>query len=188
MTGLNVDQDKIMEIACIVTDTELNIVAEGPEIIINQTKEALDNMNEWCIKQHGKVKSEIKFHSSCSMESFSIQTGLTEACLKSQTSLEQAENSIMDFLRAHVTPNCSPLAGNSVYMDRFFLIKYMPKVHDYLHYRIVDVSTIKELCRRWNTPVYKSVPKKEFGHRALCDIKESIDELRYYKNAFFKTS
>uniref|UniRef100_A0AAR5QH01 Exonuclease domain-containing protein n=1 Tax=Dendroctonus ponderosae TaxID=77166 RepID=A0AAR5QH01_DENPD len=108
MTGLNVDQDNIMEVACIVTDTDLNIVAEGPEIVINHAKETLENMHEWCVKQHGK-------------------TGLTEACLKSQTSLEQAEDSIMDFLRAHVTPHCSPLAGNSVYMDRFFLIKYMPK-------------------------------------------------------------
>ncbi|ENN82074.1 hypothetical protein YQE_01548, partial [Dendroctonus ponderosae] len=131
MTGLNVDQDNIMEVACIVTDTDLNIVAEGPEIVINHAKETLENMHEWCVKQHGKIGENGLPRSLC-MVFYSAQTGLTEACLKSQTSLEQAEDSIMDFLRAHVTPHCSPLAGNSVYMDRFFLIKYMPKMHAFI--------------------------------------------------------
>ncbi|CAG9769624.1 unnamed protein product [Ceutorhynchus assimilis] len=169
MTGLNVDQDKIMEIACLVTDSNLNIIAEGPDLIIKQPKDILDNMNEWCIKQHRK-------------------TGLTEASLKSQTTLEEAENIILDFLKNHVTSNTCPLAGNSVYMDRFFLIKHMPKLNGYLHYRIVDVSTIKEICRRWNTSVFKGLPKKEFEHRALADIRESVAELKYYRENFFKVA
>lgn len=169
MTGLNVDEDKIMEIACLVTDSDLNIIAETPEIVINQSKEILENMSEWCINQHGK-------------------TGLTEACLNSKVTLEEAENSILSFLQKYVTHKQSCLAGNSVYMDRFFLMKHMPKIHDYLHYRIIDVSAIKEICRRWNPIVYKSRMKKQFDHRALQDIKESVAELKYYKENFFKLS
>lgn len=89
-------------------------------------------------------------------------------------------------MKQHVEPKLSPLAGNSVYMDRYFLMKQMPKIHDYLHYRIVDVSTVKELCRRWNIAVFKGAPKKEFGHRALNDIRESVTELKYYQGQFFK--
>ncbi|CAH1173505.1 unnamed protein product [Phaedon cochleariae] len=169
MTGLNVDQDKIMEIACLVTDSNLNIIAEGPEIIINQPKSILDSMDEWCIKQHGK-------------------TGLTEACLKSSISLKEAESSVLDFLCKHVEEKQCPLAGNSIYMDRLFLLKHMPKLHDFIHYRIIDVSTIKEICRRWNSRIFHAVPKKEYSHRALQDIKESVEELRYYRDNFFKLS
>ncbi|XP_028133136.2 oligoribonuclease, mitochondrial isoform X2 [Diabrotica virgifera virgifera] len=167
MTGLNVDQDKIMEIACLVTDADLNIIAEGPDIIIHQPDSVLKKMNAWCKKQHKK-------------------TGLTAACLNSMIHLEQAENEILDFVKQHVTEKMSPLAGNSVYMDRMFLIKNMPSLHNYLHYRLIDVSTVKELCRRWNLEVYKKDPSKQFTHRALSDIKESIEELKFYKENFFK--
>lgn len=115
-----------------------------------------------------------------------LQTGLIEACLKSKVSVTEAETIMLEFLSNYVTSKQSPLAGNSVYMDRIFLKKFMPKVDDYLHYRIIDVSTIKELCRRWNKDIYKGLPKKEFSHRAVADIKESVKELKYYKNNFFK--
>ncbi|XP_072394616.1 oligoribonuclease [Diabrotica undecimpunctata] len=166
MTGLNVDQDKIMEIACLVTDADLNIIAEGPDIIIHQPNSILNKMDAWCTKQHKK-------------------TGLTAACLNSKTQLEQAESEILNFVKKHVTEKMSPLAGNSVYMDRMFLIKNMPSLHNYLHYRLIDVSTVKELCRRWNSEVYKKAPSKQFTHRALSDIKESIEELKFYKENFF---
>lgn len=101
--------------------------------------------------------------------------------------MNQAEIEIKQFLEKHVTEKTSPIAGNSVYMDRLFLNKFMPNVNDYLHYRIIDVSTVKELCRRWNTEIYKQAPKKQFTHRALDDIKESVNEMKYYKTTFFKT-
>ncbi|GJQ69547.1 hypothetical protein Trydic_g6646 [Trypoxylus dichotomus] len=167
MTGLDVINDKIMEVACLVTDSDLNIVAEAPPIIIQQPSTILDNMNEWCKKQHG-------------------QSGLTEACRNSKNTFQNAEEMLLKFLKSHVTEKASPLAGNSVYMDRIFLQMHMPAVSEYLHYRIIDVSSLKELCRRWNIDVYQQAPKKEFSHRALDDIRESINELKYYKNNFFK--
>ncbi|KAI4457332.1 oligoribonuclease mitochondrial [Holotrichia oblita] len=167
MTGLDVIKDKIMELACLITDSNLNIIAEAPRIVIQQPSIVLDNMNEWCIKQHGK-------------------SGLTEECRNSNITLATAEDTLLKFLKSHVTEKTSPIAGNSVYMDRMFLKMYMPNVNEYLHYRIIDVSSIKELCRRWNNDVYKRAPKKEFSHRALDDIKESVAELKYYKDNFFK--
>ncbi|XP_008191053.1 oligoribonuclease, mitochondrial isoform X2 [Tribolium castaneum] len=167
MTGLDVATDKIMEVACIITDGDLNIIAEGPDLIIHHPQNILDKMNEWCKTHHSK-------------------SGLSEACLKSKISVEEAQDKLMDFVAEYVTEKVSPLAGNSVYMDRLFLRKYMPRLHEYLHYRIIDVSTVKELCRRWNPDVYKEAPKKAFSHRALSDIKESIEELKYYKSRFFK--
>lgn len=169
MTGLDIERDTILEIACIITDSKLNIVAEGPNLIINTPEDKLNAMNEWCINQHGK-------------------TGLTEAAKNSSISLQQAEDNIMDFVQSHVMKSHSPLAGNSVYMDRLFLKKYMPKLDDYLHYRIIDTSTVKELCRRWNKEMYKTAPKKEYSHRALNDIRESISELKFYKENFFNTT
>ncbi|XP_056644446.1 oligoribonuclease [Diorhabda sublineata] len=167
MTGLNHENDKIMEIACLVTDADLNTVAEGPDIIIHHTKETLDKMNDWCVKHHNK-------------------TGLVEACLNSKTDIKQAEDELLEFVQEHTIEKMSPIAGNSVYMDRIFLIKYMPKLNNYLHYRIIDVSTIKELCRRWNPSVFKQAPNKKFDHRALSDIRESVEELKFYKNHFLK--
>ncbi|KAL1501373.1 hypothetical protein ABEB36_006703 [Hypothenemus hampei] len=167
MTGLDIDKDQIMEIACIITDSKLNIVAESPNLIIHQPQAILSNMNDWCQKQHRK-------------------TGLVDACLNSQTSLKTAEEIILNFLKQHASPKISQLAGNSVYMDRYFLMKHMPQVHEYLHYRIIDVSSIKELCRIWNLSIYQQRPKKEFSHRALSDIKESVKELKWYKENLFK--
>lgn len=169
MTGLDIDRDKIMEVACLVTDSDLNIVAEAPNLIIKQPVEVLNSMHEWCINQHGK-------------------TGLTEACQKSTTTIEEADDILFDFVKKHTTENCCPVAGSSVYMDRLFLRKFMPKVNGHLHYRIIDVSSIKELCRRWDYDLFKNVPKKIFTHRALDDIKESVEELRFYKQNFFKLS
>lgn len=117
---------------------------------------------------------------------FILQSGLTETCVNSTTNVEEAENIILDFVKNHITEKQSPLAGNSVYMDRLFLRKFMPKLDSYMHYRIIDVSTVKELCRRWNSQLYKKIPKKDFTHRALDDIKESVAELKFYKDNFFK--
>lgn len=113
---------------------------------------------------------------------------MTQACLDSQVTVEQAEGALLDFVKQHVTEHFSPLAGNSVYMDRLFLAKFMPMLNSYLHYRIIDVSTVKELCRRWNPDVYKELPIKQYSHRALSDIKESIEELQFFKERFFKFS
>lgn len=115
-----------------------------------------------------------------------MQTGLTEACLKSNITVGDAEHTLLNFIKEHVTEKASPLAGNSIYMDRMFLKKYMPTLNEYLHYRLIDVSTIKEICRRWNPDLYKSIPKKEYTHRALQDIKESVEELKFYKQNFLK--
>lgn len=115
-----------------------------------------------------------------------FQTGLTKACVESEISVEDAEKTILEFVKQYAMENVCPLAGNSVYMDRLFLNKFMPTLNNYLHYRIIDVSTIKEICKRWNTDLYKKVPKKEFSHRALNDIKESVAELKFYKENFFK--
>lgn len=167
MTGLSEEVDKILEVACLVTDSDLNIIAEGPNIIIHQPEEVLNSMNNWCKKQHAK-------------------TGLTEASIQSNVTVAQAERDIMKFLQKFVTEKASPLAGNSIYMDRLFLRKFMPTVDEYLHYRIIDVSSVKELCRRWNVDVYKCIPKKSFTHRALGDIKESVEEMKYYKKNLFR--
>ncbi|XP_031358747.1 oligoribonuclease, mitochondrial-like isoform X1 [Photinus pyralis] len=166
MTGLDIEKDRIMEIACIVTDGNLNVVAEGPNVILNVPKDILENMNGWCLKQHNK-------------------TGLTESSLNSKITAEIAETELLNFISNHVVEKCSPLAGNSVYMDRLFLRKFMPRVDSYLHYRIVDVSSIKELCRIWNRDVYKNAPTKTLEHRALQDIRESIQELQFYRMNFF---
>ncbi|CAG9562393.1 unnamed protein product [Danaus chrysippus] len=169
MTGLNIEKDHILEIACLVTDEHLNIVGTGPNIIIHQDDEVLNNMNQWCVTQHG-------------------ESGLTEASRKSQISLTKAENEILNFVKSHAPEKLCPLGGNSVYMDRLFLRKYMPKLNDYLHYRIIDVSTIKELAKRWFPKEYSRIPTKKFEHRCLSDIKESIEELKYYRNNIFKVN
>ncbi|XP_045449792.1 oligoribonuclease, mitochondrial [Melitaea cinxia] len=167
MTGLDINKDHILEIACLVTDGNLNVIAEGPNIIIHQPNEILSGMNEWCITQHG-------------------ESGLTEASRKSNISVADAEKQILNFVKSHVPEKKCPLGGNSVYMDRLFLRKYMPKFNDYLHYRIIDVSTIKELAKRWYQREYSRLPPKTFQHRCLNDIKESIEEIKYYKENIFK--
>ena len=167
MTGLDTEKDEIIEIACIITDGDLNIVAIGPDLVINQPKEVMDSMGEWCKEQHGK-------------------SGLTQKVLQSKVSLSDAEEIIYNFVSKHTNKGMCPLAGNSVYLDKKFLEKYMPNITNHLHYRIIDVSTVKELCRRWYPRTYSTCPKKRMLHRALDDIKESIEELKYYRNTIFK--
>lgn len=167
MTGLDDTKDHILEAACLVTDENLNIVAEGPSIVIHQPSSILESMNEWCIKTH-------------------TESGLVEASRQSKIRLESAENEILDFVRQHTNPGECPLAGNSVGEDKRFLNRYMPKLVSHLHYRIVDVSTIKELCRRWYPETIRQVPTKALTHRALDDIKESIAELKFYRSTIFK--
>ncbi|XP_061817523.2 small fragment nuclease isoform X1 [Nerophis lumbriciformis] len=169
MTGLDVDKDKIIEMACIITDGNLNILAEGPNLIIKQPDELLEAMPEWCQKQHG-------------------MSGLTQAVRDSKITFERAESEFLSFVRHHTPPGQCPLAGNSVHADKQFLEKYMPQFMSHLHYRIIDVSTIKELCRRWFPVEYKMVPHKKATHRALEDIGESIKELQYYRDNIFKDS
>ncbi|KAF0038727.1 hypothetical protein F2P81_009211 [Scophthalmus maximus] len=169
MTGLIIEEDQIIEMACIITDSDLNILAEGPNLIINQPDELLDGMSEWCKEHHGK-------------------SGLTQAVQDSKITLEQAEYEFLSFIRQHTPPGQCPLAGNSVHADKRFLDKHMPQFMHHLHYRIIDVSTIKELCRRWFPEEYKMTPHKKSSHRALGDIQESIKELQYYQANIFKAT
>ncbi|XP_026228273.1 small fragment nuclease isoform X2 [Anabas testudineus] len=145
MTGLDIRKDQIIEMACIITDSDLNILAEGPNLIINQPDELLEGMSDWCKEHHGK-------------------SGLTQAVRDSKITLEQAEYEFLSFVRQHTPPGQCPLAGNSVHADKRFLDKYMPQFMYHLHYRIIDVSTIKELCKRWYPEDYKTVPHKKAAH------------------------
>ncbi|XP_064407645.1 oligoribonuclease, mitochondrial-like [Halichondria panicea] len=153
--------------ACIVTDTNLNIVAEGPEVKIHQPDSILNGMGPWCTEHHGN-------------------SGLTAACRSSTTSLVQAEEAMLSFVQGHTPKSVCPLAGNTVHMDKRFLDKYMPRFSGHLHYRIIDVSSVKELSKRWYPSEYRKSPFKRGAHRALEDIKESIEELKYYKSTVFK--
>ncbi|BFF91510.1 probable oligoribonuclease [Drosophila madeirensis] len=167
MTGLDIATDKILEVSCIITDKDLNIKSEGPCFAISHPEEVYKNMNEWCIKHHH-------------------ESGLIERCRSSDVTPDQAVDLVMSYLKKNIPERKCPLAGNSVYMDRLFLRKYMSPVDEYLHYRIVDVSTIKELARRWHPDVAKAAPRKAFAHRSLEDIMDSIQELKYYKEHLFK--
>lgn len=167
MSGLDPKTCEILEIATIVTDEQLEIVAEGPDLVIHQSDEVLDAMDEWCTKHHA-------------------DSGLTEAVRNSTVSLAEAEAQTLEFLREYTEDSASPLCGNSVWQDRRFIIEYMPKLDAFLHYRLIDVSTLKELGRRW-FPELKAPPKTE-AHRALGDIRESIAELRFYRERFFVPS
>jgi len=160
MTGLDPSIDSIIEIATLVTDKDLNIIATGPEIIINQPAEKFEQMDNWNKNQHTK-------------------SGLWEKVLKSDTDLPQAEDMTLAFLKEHVQPKTAPLAGNSIWQDRRFIARYFKTIDDFLHYRMIDVSTIKELSKRW----YPDNPKfeKKGSHRALDDINESIEELKFYR-------
>jgi len=169
MTGLDVDKDKIIEIACIITDKSYNILEESEAIVIKQSKEVMDNMGPWCTKQHGL-------------------SGLTEKVLNSATGLAEAESHILKLIKKHCTEKMCSLAGNSIHMDRAFLAKYMPTLCDYLHYRLYDVSTIKLLCLDHFKAIAEGVPPKKETHRALDDIKESIEEMKYYVNRFKMTT
>lgn len=167
MTGLDIDKDHILEMACLITDGQLNMLAKGPNLIIHQSDSVLSNMNEWSRVHHQR-------------------SGLTEACKKSKVSLQAAEMEMLSFVRQHTPPGKCALAGSSVHADRVFLMKHMPQFLHHLHYRIVDVSSFKEICRRWYPEDYLHAPVKKLCHRALDDIRESITELQYYRNAIFK--
>jgi oligoribonuclease len=165
MTGLEPETCRILEIATIITDGQLQELAVGPDLVIHQPGEILDAMNAWCVRQHG-------------------ESGLTKAVRESTLSLEAAEEQTLVFLAQHTKPGASPLCGNSVGQDRKFIERYMPKLANFLHYRTVDVSSIKELVKRWYPPL--PVFTKNGNHRSLEDIRDSIAELRFYREHVFK--
>ena len=168
MTGLDPATDVIVEIATIVTDDELEIVAEGPDLVVHQPPEALVGMDPVVVDMH-------------------TSSGLLTAIAASTTSLEEAGQATLAFIREHVPdPRTVPLCGNSIGTDRRFLAIHLPEIEDFLHYRSVDVSTIKELTRRWYPGAIEGVPRKATAHRALDDIRESIEELRWYRAHVFK--
>ncbi len=168
MTGLDPDDDVIVEIASLVTDDDLTVLAEGPDLVVGAPAGKLEGMNDIVRRMHDR-------------------SGLREAIVASTTTVEEDEQATLAFVRQHVDkPRTAPLCGNSIGMDRRFLARYMPALEDYLHYRSVDVSSVKELCRRWNVAVYSAAPKKQSGHRALGDIRESVAELAYYREHFFR--
>jgi oligoribonuclease len=169
MTGLDPDTERIVEIAAIVTDGTLEELHEGPELVVSQPAELLERMDDVVREMHAS-------------------SGLTEAVTASQLSEADAEEQILAFVR-QVVPEAgvAPLAGNSIHADRAFLRRYMPALNAHLHYRNVDVSTIKELARRWYPDALESAPRKGGGHRALADIRESIAELRHYRSTVFRT-
>ena len=166
MTGLEPERDTIMEIATIVTDSELRVLAEGPVMAIHQPDEILDHMDPWCIEQHGK-------------------SGLTDRCRRSTVTLAEAQARTVEFIAMWCPQRKAPLCGNTIGQDRRFLVKYMPVLHDYFHYRSIDVSTVKELVARWY-PSHKYIYTKAKQHEALADIRESIAELQHYRAAVFK--
>lgn len=165
MTGLEPEQHVIVEIGVMVTDKDLNIIAEGPCFAIKHSEQILTTMDPWSQEQHGK-------------------SGLIDRCRMSKTSLSQAEDAVLEFLKLHCLEKTSPLCGNSIGQDRRFLYKYMPKLNNYFHYRNVDVSTIKELARRWYPA--KQPPQKSTTHHVVDDIRDSIEELRFYRQQLFR--
>jgi len=166
MTGLNPNSDLIIEIATIVTDKDLNILAHGPVLAVHQSDDALAAMDEWNQKHHG-------------------QSGLIERVKTSTINATEAERLTLEFLKEWVPATTSPICGNSIGQDRRFLYRYMPTLEAYFHYRNIDVSTLKELATRW-APAVKDGFNKESKHQALDDIIESIEELRYYREHFIK--
>lgn len=161
MTGLNPKTDRIIEIATIVTDKELNILAEGPVIAIHQSEAVLSRMDEWNVKQHQG-------------------SGLVDRVRASHYDERKAEEQTLGFLKKHIAAGVSPMCGNSICQDRRFLAEYMPELEEYFHYRQIDVSTLKELARRWRPEILDGV-QKNAQHRALEDIQDSIAELQYYR-------
>ena len=167
MTGLDPDKERIIEIAAIVTNGQLEVVAEGPNLVVHQSDELLAEMDAWNTQHHG-------------------DSGLTERVRQSTVSEAEAEAQVLAFLAEHVKKRSAPLCGNSIHQDRRFLARYMKDVDTFLHYRLVDVSSIKELAARWYPKQYSKRPSKKGSHRALDDIRESIAELRYYREAVFR--
>ncbi|MDD7805763.1 MAG: oligoribonuclease [Endozoicomonas sp. (ex Botrylloides leachii)] len=167
MTGLEPSVDRILEMATIVTDGHLNEIAQGPVLAIHQSDEVLASMNDWCMKTHHN-------------------TGLTERVRHSTVTEQQAQQQTLAFIRQYVDEGVSPMCGNSISQDRRFLHCYMPELHDFFHYRNIDISTIKELARRWQPELLKGFTKKG-THLALDDITESIMELRFYREHFIRS-
>ena len=165
MTGLYPETDVIIEIATVVTDKDLNFIAEGPELAIHQPAETMAAMDDWNTNQHGG-------------------SGLTQRVIASPISTRDAELATIEFLQHHVDKGASPICGNSIGQDRRFLVKYMPELEDYFHYRNLDVSTIKELAKRWRPAALDGFDKKG-SHLALDDVKDSIAELAHYRKTFF---
>ncbi len=166
MTGLDPDNDRIIEVAVVVTDAELNVIAEGPVFAIHQSDATLDKMDNWNKGTHGR-------------------SGLIDRVKASTVTEAQAELELIAFLKQYVPANKSPMCGNSICQDRRFMARGMPKLEAFFHYRNLDVSTLKELCRRWK-PELASGFKKHQKHTALADIVESIEELKYYREHFIK--
>jgi len=164
MTGLVPEKDNIIEIATVVTDAELNVIAEGPSLAIHQDNKHLDSMDKWNTRQHTK-------------------SGLVQRVQESEISLNEAEKQTLDFLMKYVDPSASPMCGNSICQDRRFLYIYMPKLEQFFHYRHIDVSTLKELAVRWK-PDIVNTSFKQSKHLALSDIYDSINELKYYREHF----
>jgi len=166
MTGLDTVNDQIIEIATIVTNGNLEVLAEGPMIAVYQPKAILDGMDEWNTKQHGG-------------------SGLTQRVLDSKHSVGDAERETLDFLAQYVPKGASPMCGNSICQDRRFMARLMPELEDFFHYRNLDVSTLKELASRWSPEIYKGFIKNS-SHLALDDVKDSIAEMKYYRENFLK--
>ena len=164
MTGLRPETDRIIEVALVVTDSELNLVAEGPAIAIHQPDPVLAGMDQWNTATHGR-------------------SGLTERVRTSTVTEAAAQETLIEFLRPLVPAGKSPMCGNSICQDRRFMARYMPQLEAWFHYRNLDVSTLKELCKRWQPEVARGFEKRS-AHTALADIQESIDELRYYRERF----
>lgn len=169
MTGLNVFEDHIIEICCIITDGNLNVIDEkGFESTIYYPKNVLDSMNEWCVNQHGK-------------------SGLTAKVLENpQCELSKIEEDLLEYIKQYVEPSKGIMSGNSIHMDKFFMMREFPKIIDYLHYRLVDVSSIMEVGYRHNPELMKLFPKKQGNHTAKSDILESINQLKWYKLNYLK--
>ena len=167
MTGLDPDRDFIIEMATLITDTNLNVIAEGPEIVIRQPESMFKLMDSWNQEHHTK-------------------SGLWEKVIHSDVSQQQAETMTIDFIKQHVGPRESPLCGNSIWQDRRFIAKDMKQLDGYLHYRLIDVSTVKLLGKIWHPAALAVMVDKKSSHRALDDIKESIEELKLYRSLLFK--
>lgn len=165
MTGLNPDSDTILEIATLITNDALDILAEGPSLAIRHPRSVLDAMDKWNTEHHGK-------------------SGLTKRVLESSVGMQDAEAETLAFVKKYCVKGKSPLCGNSIWQDRRFVCRYMPKLDAFLHYRNIDVSTVKELVRRWY-PKGAQPPEKKHAHLALDDIRESIAELQFYREHFF---
>jgi len=169
MTGLSIENDALVEIAVLVTDSQLNVLGEGVDLVIKASQEKIDGMNDFVREMH-------------------TASGLITE-IPHGVSLEEASAQILEYLNKYAPGSGkSPLAGNSVYVDRLFIARDLPEIHAYLHYRTVDVSSIKELARRWHPRAYFAAPKKTGNHRALGDIRDSIDELDYYRSQIFVPS